>query len=85
MADPQRGNTDQTAHATGCIPSLLFSPPGGKGCAFVSMKVVPIRKRKKRHQKTKKLLTAVIDKTTRHDTLTREEFMRLRYGDNNDK
>ena len=74
-----------TAHATDSTPSLLFSPPGGKECGFVNMKVIPIRKRKKRRQKTKKALTAVIDKTTRHDTLTREEFMRLRYGDNNDK
>ena len=40
----------------------------------------PVRKRKRKH-KSKPLVVAIIDKTTVHDTVTLEEFKRLRGED----
>ena len=43
---------------------------------------VPISPRKRpRKRNDKRLLIPVIDNTTSHDTLTRTEFMKLRYED----
>ena len=44
------------------------------------MPTVPVRKRKRIH-KTKPLVIPIIDKTTVHDTVTLEEFKRLRGDD----
>ena len=44
------------------------------------MPTVPVRKRKRIH-KTKPLKIPVIDNTTVHDTVTLEEFKRLRGDD----
>ena len=44
---------------------------------------IPIRPRdnKRKRRYDKKPLLPIVDKTTSYDTLTRGEFMRLRYGD----
>ena len=44
------------------------------------MPTVPVRERKRKH-KTKPLVIPRIDKTTVHDTVTLEEFKRLRGDD----
>ena len=44
------------------------------------MPTVPVRKRKRKH-KTRPLVVPIIDNTTVHDTVTLEEFKRLRDDD----
>ena len=44
------------------------------------MPTVPVRKRKRKH-KTKPLVIPIIDNTTVHDTVTLEEFKKLRGDD----
>ena len=44
------------------------------------MPTVPVRKRKRKH-KTRPLVVPIIDNTTVHDTVTLEEYKRLRGDD----